>query len=538
MTRTFSFILLVGVTILLLGCGSSGIAEEVKGGDRIEPPVASGSTSDTAHSGNSRTPANAVAPQSQAPVAYDGPASLEERILASPVIARVQLDSVSSTTELGTTYQGMKYLALLEFSLSVQEYLKGSGADNIVAVWAAAPLFDTAEEAQDALPAIVNARNPQWDDHEAIVFLQTSEASLPTTQQANRYYLAWGGSRPMYSPDDGYSIASIHEKLWLPTVAAVGATSQSTGDRQQFLTDVPPATGTAPTITLGEIKARIAAVTAKLNADDGSEEYTECVQRTYRYEKINRHRNQTEGKGYFRRIPDQQVGSGIAASSVVHEDLDYGDLPNTRAETWFDGGDANLFSVELGDAVPWDSSGDGENDAIQYARRVVVERPLPAGIYELYFNHRAYYFVLCQGYSSRYEWTVKVNAPGGTLHEAFFDPETIGEAVGADDTNGVLKPASFTDANDASATLQRIAWEPGTGDSGTVKVEVNPNNVLTGQLLDFIELDGTVSLSLNAADATLDSMNDSLNWAVESQPWHDGDLLMVRIRRAPSSSTT
>ena len=61
----------------------------------------------------------------------------------------------------------------------MQEYLKGIGAGDIVAVWAAAPFFDTDEEADDALPAIVSARDSQWDDREAIVFLQTSEETTP-----------------------------------------------------------------------------------------------------------------------------------------------------------------------------------------------------------------------------------------------------------------------------------------------------------------------------------------------------------------------
>ncbi len=533
MMRTFSFILLVGLTILLLGCGPSDSGQEVQEARTLS--VAAETPTGTAPPAETTT--RTVAPISAAPVGYDGPTSLEERIFASPVIARVRLDSVSSTTELGTTYEGMKYSALLEFNFSVQEYLKGSGADNIVAVWAAAPFFDTAEESQDALPAIATARDSQWDDHEAIIFLQTSEASLPSTQQANRYYLAWGGSRPMYSPDDGYSIASIHEKLWLPAVAAVGAPSQSTGDQQRFLTDVPPAEGTPPTITLGEIKTRIAGVMAKLDAGDGSEEYTECVQRTYRYEERNRYRMHTENEGYFRRIPDQVVGSGLAASSVVYEDTDYGDLPNARAETWFDGGDADLFSVEFGDAVPWDSSGDGTNDSIYYARRVTATRPLYEGTYKFHFNHRAYYFVPCAGYASRYEWTITVNASADTLHEAFFDPVTDGTAVAADDSNGVLSPATFTDANGASATLERIAWEPGTGESGTVKLQVNPTTGLTDQEVNFIALDGSVSLSLQVANATVDAANRTLSWTVASQPWQSGDKLMLRIRKGCSGGT-
>ena len=482
------------------------------------PSAATKTPSDTATPAlEMNTPIGIPAPRSLAPVAYNGPTSLEERIFASPVIARVQLDSVSSTTELGTPYQGMKYSPLLEFSFSVQEYLKSSGADDIVAVWDAAPFFDTQQEAEGALPAIAADRDTRWDSREAIVFLQTSEASLPSTQQANRYYLAWGGSRPMYAPDDGYSLASRHNKLWLP---AAEATSQAGGDQQRFLTDVPPATGTAPTITLGEVKTRIAAVTTKLNAGDGSEEYTECVRETYYLERKHQ---------YLQEIyPDRvntgsnispphthQFNSGLAGGAVIYE-IPEGDpiTPSVPFEVWLEGGDADLFGV----ASP----------SLDY--RVTTTRPLPGRAYKFHFNHRGPYFSQCDGNADRYEWTVTVNAPAGTLHEAFFDPVTDGTTIAADSANGVLEPATFTDTNGASATLGRIAWEPGTGDSGTVKVEVNPNDALSGQVLDFIELDGTVSLSLVVDDADVDEGAGEYAWSVESQPWHDGDLLMLRIR--------
>ncbi len=488
------------------------------------------------------TPIGTPAPLSLAPPGYDGPTSLEERIFASPVIARVRLDSTATTVESATIYDGStKYIPLLEFSFSVEEYLKGSGADDIVAVWATAPFFDTQEEAANALPAIVAARDAQWDDHEAILFLQeNSRGFLSSTELADRFYLAWGGSRPMYSHDDKYSISSRRNRLWLPA-AAVGEASQATGDQQRFLTDVPPDAGTASTITLGEIKTRIAAITAKLSASDGSEEYTECVQLTYQYARQESHYRAT----YSSRSgstsvddppPNHELNSGLAAGTSLYEDdMGFGPSADELVRFWLDGGDANLFSVAYGDAVPYDYSGDGADDSVNFTRRVVSARPLPEGVNRFHFNIRSPFFKLCDGYATRYEWTVTVAAPTGTLHEAFFDPATVGTAVAADDSNGVLKPASLTDANGTSATLERIAWEPGTGDSGTVKVEVNPNNALTGQLLDFIELDGTVPLSLNAADATVDNMNDTLSWAVESQPWHDGDLLTARIRRAPAS---
>ncbi len=448
------------------------------------------------------------------PPAYLGPTSLEERIFASPVIARVRLDSVSSTTELGTTYQGMKHLALLEFSFSVEEYLKGTRADDIVAVWDAAPFFDTEKEAEDALPAIAAARDAQWDSREAIVFLQTSELSLPSTQQANRYYLAWAGTWMNYGDNDAYSLASRHNRLWLPAAAAASESSQATGDQQRFLTDVPSATGTVPTITLGEIKSSIGAVTAKLSASDGSEEYTECVRETYYLERKHR---------YLREIyPDRvntgsnispphshQFNSGLAGGTVVYE-IPEGDpiTPSVPFEVWLDGGDASLFSV----ATP------------SQDYRVTTTRPLPGRAYKFHFNHRGPYFSRCDGDTTRYEWTVTVNAPAGTLHEAFFDPVNVGTAVRADATNGVLKPTSFTVGGTATE-ISGLEWS-----NDQVVLTLGTHASLSGQVLEFIALDGSIALSLLTDNATVDSTAGTYSWPMSSQPWQDGDKLMLRIR--------
>ena len=523
--RTFTVILSFGVAMMLLGCG---LFDGGQKGDEAAPPVASETpTSTLVPPVGKETPSSTVAtPLSAVPPFYDGPTSLEERILASPVIAKVSFDSVSSEAESAVIYDGStKYIALLEFSFSVEEYLKGSGADDIVAVWAG-PLFDTQDEADNALPAIAAARDAQWDDREAIVFLRHSATYLTSTQQAGRFFLS-GEILFGNIPDDYYSLASPHNKLWLPA-AAVGATSQPTGDQQRFLTDVPPAEGTGPTITLGEIKARIGAVTAKLNAGDGTKEYTECVRETYYLERKNR---------YLEEIyPDRvntgsnispphthQFNSGLAGGTVVYELPEGSDItPRVPFEVWLGGGDSGLFSVS--------------SPSQDY--QVTSTRPLYEGTYRFHFNHRGPYFSRCDGDTIRYEWTVTVDAPEGTLHEAFFDPVTDGTAVAADSANpstgsgqaGVLNPATFTDANSASATIERIAWEPGTGESGTVKLKLSPHNGMAGHAVDFIGLDGTVSLSLQVADATVDATNGTLSWTVTSQPWQNGDKLMLRVR--------
>ena len=147
-------------------------------------------------------------------------------------------------------------------------------------------------------------------------------------------------------------------------------------------------------------------------------------------------------------------------------------------------------------------------------------------------------------------WTVTVTAPPGTLHELYFDPVTVGTTVAADSTNGVLEPPSFTGADGATSTISSLAWEPSATSSGSasgsVGVEVvasDLNAALDEHILDFIALDGTVSLSLDVFDATVESQPASgtstqthtLTWTVSRQPWTAGDKLMVRIREAPPS---
>ena len=525
--RTLTVILALGMTAMLLGCGLLNGEEKSPDSEPVTPSVAPTAVSEGSQLGGS------------APLIYLGPSSLEERILASPVIARVRLDSTTSTVEFGTIVQGTKYMALLEFNFTVQEYLKGSGATNIVAVWDADPVFDTQQEAEDALPAIVAARDTQWDDREAIVFLQNSQTYLSSSQQADRYYLSWEYDDTYSSRDDNYSIASRHNKLWLPATAAIGAPSQPSGDQQSFLMDVPPDTGTPSTITLGEMKSRTAVVAAKLDASDGSEEYRECVELTYEYEARERHYWATypnRSGSFIRNVPphEHEFDSGLAMGSILYEDeLGFGPTADNLNQLWLDGGDVDMFSVEFGETVPYDSTGDGVNDIVNFTQRVVSARPLPEGEYRFHYNSRGTMFALCDGWTIRYEWTVTVKAPEGTLHEAFFDPVTVGTAVAADSTNGVLSPASFTDANGVSATIERIAWEPDIGGSGMVKLKLSPHTGIAGHTVNFIALDGSVSLSLEVADATVDATTGTLSWTVTSQPWQSGDKLMLRVHQDP-----
>ena len=65
-----------------------------------------------------------------------------------------------------------------------------------------------------------------------------------------------------------------------------------------------------------------------------------------------------------------------------------------------------------------------------------------------------------------------------------------------------------------------------------MKIKVTPVTALASQVVEVIELDGTGSLSLSVAAATVDAANNTLSWTVSSAPWHNGDKLMVRIHKA------
>ena len=164
--RTSTFILSLGMALLLSGCSLFSNGQEISEGDANETPT---------------VPETSLTLAPTHSFGYDGPRSLEERILASNVIVRVRFVSATSTAVSASTYLGTRYLARLEFTFSVLEYLKGSGADSIVAVWDAAPLYDTRQEAQTALLAIRAGRDTQWDDHEAILLCRQDYQDYPAS---------------------------------------------------------------------------------------------------------------------------------------------------------------------------------------------------------------------------------------------------------------------------------------------------------------------------------------------------------------------
>ena len=474
----------------------------------VEPPPATGSPPAT----------------TAAAVPYFGEESIEERVAKADTIVKARLDRATSEI-ITTTAEGWggKYYVAVRFRLTVSEYLGGSGGNEITALWVRGKPFDTRTEAETAAPAIAAGRNTTWDNREAIFFLteeHRDDIFSAAVQGANDFFLSIGGPY-----QDMYSLHNRYRKLWLPS-----AGTTATGDSQEFLLAAPEPGLATSTIALGELKRRVASVNAELIGGDGSDAYKDCIRNKHQSERIDAFRMSVPGSSGTAQYSDFEprwggtFTSGQPAGAELYE-YDYGyvvtdDGSEEISRFWIDGQDADLFSIEEDDRRPVKDS------EMRFSYSVVSVRPIPAGSYE--FNHQyiPYAYLACER-TSTFTITANALASEGTLHELFFDPVTVGSGVAADETNGVLKPATFTDANGGSATIGSISWE-----SGTVKVKVTPDDSFANHMIYFIELAGTESLSLNVADATVDRVNDTLSWSVSSQPWEDGDLLMVRIREA------
>ena len=468
-----------------------------------------------------------TASESGMPRPQSGPTSLEERILLSDVVARVNLVSAEGRTVADTN----GYVAIVEFRFRVLEYLKGSGGGEIVAV-VIHGYTSTEAGARDIASDGAAARDTRWDDREAIVFLKNHELG-----ESPRYLI---GYHSIF--DDGHTVASQHEKNWLPEAATTtsGVSRSTDATEKHFLLDAPSDVGEAgsrsarqveiaPTITLSSIKTRMAELETEIAAGDGSEAYWRCVNLKYRWLRWTSWA--TENGRLAAKASTYNLGSGLAIGGLVYEDVKGGILPDKPGTYWLEGGDAHLFKVETTtDPVPVATA--PSDDRTTTSVRVSTARPLAAGVYA-FISDSVWGGWICrerltepEKAVARHTRTVHVTSPPDTLHEAFFDPVAIGDAVGADSSNGVLKPAAFS-LNGVNTTISSLKWE-----SGTATMTVSPSASLAGYVVDFIALDGSVTTTLAFDDAT--QSGGTLTWSVATQPWNDGDLLMLRIAAKPS----
>ena len=480
---------------------------------------------------------------------YLGVRSLEETILGWDVIARVSLLGTRSymikrPTSTPDPLQD-SWSAVLEFRFEVHEYLKGSGADEIVgSVYLD---FDWEDLAQAAVAKIARAHDSRWDDREAIVFLDTTDGRLNSLP--GQY---WFGYMGLGTTDTGigdmYTVASIHQKLWLPEATQPNPSGGSGGvsrsapssSNKMFLLDVPAtttasgsttrsaasgaATVTAPTISLSNLKAKITALEAEANAG-GTAEYRKCVEAAYSGLRLITYSLSTESSPFH--VRDLDVASGQPAGTFLWDHFSYLGLssPARTGRTWFGGPDNEVVRYR-------DTNVREYPEGTTFTRRYETARPLPSGGYSFYENWVSALHDVCDK-----DWPIlhnhllvnlNVTPSTSALHEAFFDPVDIGTAVGADSSNGVLEPNAFS-LDGATTTISSLKWE-----DGAVTMTLNPTASLADYAIDFIDVNGTTTLSLTSDNAS----TTALAWTVPDKPWSDGDLLMLRIHKPISNDAT
>ena len=482
---------------------------------------------------------------------YHGPATMERRIADADIIAIVSLASTATAVETYTDEGHTGYVGALKFTFNVEELIKspaGSSPSQIVAMVGSLQGYAERSDAQAVADKMARERDTQWDDRQAIVFLATHSLKFPGSLSDDLHFMSYVDYT--YGLGDRYSIASIRNQLWLPEASTSrgsgGANTARTPQERRFLTGVPqqtpdtsPRAATVstqtetPSITLADFKSSVSGIEAELAGQ--SVGYRRCVRANY-YRLQREAILAASGRSY---MPSDtfmvEIDSGEkAGTEIIYDTRKIVHGPNgweSRSELL--GTNAALFRFgettksETG-TISGLNSINAKKAGVEYVWHVQpmeTVRPLSSGFYSFTWKYHRAEFVLCQP-NLFYNHTVNVTvtAPLGVLHEALFDPVTDDSAVAADSSNGQLEPAAFTDANGTSATIQRIEWAP-----DTVKVKVSPHTGLGNHKLDFIELDGSVSLSLQIDDATVDAANMTLSWSVTPQPWHDGDLLMLRI---------
>ena len=516
--------------LLLIGCGTSQPAEVVV--DQVaesaapavsvpatEAPVTESTAPDASDSETSTQIAYPLMASSSIYEEY-GPSSLEERALRSDLVVRARLQSKTATYR--RTFDqiptSLVYFAYVEFTFEVLEVLHGNAGDSVVVELAVSEPYSNhphkiglnasstsaTQRATDWLAS--EYYDSQWEDRDAILFLADIE-------NASRYYLekrpdtvgyAFVGHRyytdaSATDGDDWFSIASAENKAWLPATSTTeGATT--------FYLESPDVDEEADTASLASLKTTVAAVVSDIDASIPG--HRDCLVAKKRDER----KITPAGYAYANEI---ELASGLPAGTEI--------VPRTDSSSsyWY-------YYLYGDDAVYFDTTvSDTDDDPMTgYDGSTKTARPLPARRYVVEEKRQLEVMVPC-GYISHElgRWTFNVVAPEGTLHELFLDPVTDGASVAADADDGVLKPRNFTGAYGQAATIQRIEWQ-----AGTAKLKVSPHTAIAGHILEFIELDGTVSLSLDVADATVDAATNRLSWSVSEQPWEDGDKLMVRIR--------
>ena len=388
------------------------------------------------------------------------------------------------------------------------EYLKGTGP------------------AEFEVRASTEGRNRKWDDREGVLLLtygRSTEARRGEDERMDEA-LYFTNSRPAATGYSG-SLPDTYmyygrKPAWLPAIGeglirAEGDTTVSYTTGTWPYGGVPPA-GQDYTRSVTELRSLMAQSERRTTPT-----FADCEDRRGVYQDYYIYVETAIGSPWAIYVDRREVMSGVAEGAIVLavERWAADETTDQYHKYWLTGRDANLFDARFIDPDMLPDTG--------FVHNVVNSRPLPRGTYEFIEHVQDSWYFPCNFVppNDKSAWIVTATAPTGTLHEAFFDPVALsGGGVGVTGSSGVIDPDEFTVGSD-DVEIDGLEWR-----SGSVVLELDDYVSLSGQALDFIELDGSIDTSLDIADATVNQTAATWTWSVASQPWDDGDLLMLRVR--------
>ena len=531
MKLLIGLLMLVMVGAVVVGCASDGMPTPTSSVATTVFPMATQGPPPTVSANTTAFPTPTQAPPStpkptplptEEPIEYkvfrlDTPPTLDWQIVDSPIIVVATLITATAGTE-ATDDTPARYRPAHVLQFRAGQYLKGSGPDEFtVMVVDRSKEGYTFTEQPSALTEAsrtLAARNSAWDNRPGVLFLQGPETSASggatrTSDPTSTFSLT--NNDALAQDLFLYSIDTL-SRSWFPAASSSDSrASRASETPQQFIRDgasEPPSV-----VSIMDLHNRINEIQAMFDAGDGSEAYTNCVESVLKR------------PWWYEDWEPGQVRTGTLESGMP-SGSEFGSrkVPSdTRFRTGWkftaEGDTADLFAIQAIEPQA------GERGYTNSYRSI---RPLIAGIYELRKHavsksHEPCNFVRRHDTPGYIPYVVTVTAPAGTLHEAFFDPVAVGTTVKADGSNGVLKPTSFTVGG--ATEITGLEWA-----NDKVVLTLGTHVSLSGYVLEFIELDGSVSLSLNVEDAMVDSTAGTYSWPMTSQPWEDGDKLMRRVR--------
>ena len=445
------------------------------------------------------------------------------QIFAADIVVVATLVSVTAAVEA----DGDLYLPVQSLRFRSSQYLKGAGPTEFVVEVPIDEFEPTIRsKALENVQVTIALRNTEYDSRPGVLFLEgplASTGASTSTSTTNPSPANSPGSstttttynfvvRSLPIPSWEYSI-DTDEKVWAPakdTESLPGSPSSrgrsATNTNPEYVIDGK--TSPPTTMTLTALQSRISEIASEIAQGANISGYKDCIGKKFRRENVY--------QDYEPLDRLYTVSSGADPATQVLEGWDvYGGYSVYR-NFYEEGRDAEYLGTTIID---------DDNDPGRYSFAFGPNRPLPEGLYKVEFNYQMPYQIPCKyRHAAMYKDEVTAVASAGTLHEAFFDPVTVGTAVKADGSNGVLKPMSFTVGGTATE-LTSLEWS-----NNQVVLTLGTHVSLSGYVLEFIALDGSVSLSLFTDSATVDSTAGTYSWPMTSQPWADGDQLMVRIR--------